>query len=334
MLHPRTVSLTLALLFTLGACAGDAAPLARDGGPSSELIAASGSPGRTPLSATTPGADGTSAATSEPLIVPRRFSKKRAMRHIRYLAGEIGERVRATRGETLAIWYAAEKLRAFGYDVTIQKFSVDGRTSRNAVASWPGSKKYPVVIGGHIDSVPGAPGANDNASGSAVILELARIFAKTDQARFAKFVLFGSEEYGEDGTHHVGSEVYVRRLGAEGRDRLAGMVSVDMIADGRPLLVGNSGIADDRVADALYRQVQKRGVDVRRITLCDCSDHGPFEHAGISAAFAYSGTTDYYHSAEDTLDKVKPEDVQRTGQALKAFVKAFDAPDMRYLRRR
>ena len=107
-----------------------------------------------------------------------------------------------------------------------------------------------------------------------------------------------------------------------------------MIADGRPLLVGNSGIASDKVADALYRQVAKRGIDVERITLCDCSDHGPFEHAGISAAFDYSGKTDYYHSAADTFDKVRPKDVQRTGQAMKSFIKAFDAPYMRYLRRR
>jgi putative aminopeptidase FrvX len=256
------------------------------------------------------------------------------MRHIRYLAGEIGVRVRATQGETLGARYVASKFRAYGYDVTIQKFSVDGGTSRNVVASWPGSKRYPVVIGGHMDSVPGAPGANDNASGTAVVLELARIFKGTNQARFTKFVAFGSEESGTDERHHVGSEVYVQRLGQEGRSRLAGMVSVDMIADGRPLLVGNSAIAHDKVADALYRQVERRGIDVRRITLCDCSDHGPFEHAGISAAFAYSGQTDYYHSPSDTVDKVKTEDVQRTGQAIKAFIKAFDGAYMRYLRAR
>jgi Iap family predicted aminopeptidase len=243
------------------------------------------------------------------------------MAHVRKLAGDVGVRVRATEGERRGAGYAAKKLRSFGYEVQIQKFPLDGATSRNVVASWPDGKKYPFVVGGHIDTVPGSPGANDNASGSAVVIELARVFAATKQARFVKFVLFGAEESGADRTHHLGSEHYVERLGSTGRERLAGMISVDMIADGRPLLVGNSGIADDVVAGTLFNKIDKAGFNVRYITLCDCSDHGPFEHAGIPAAFAYSGTVDYYHSPADTVGKVKPEDVLRTGRAMRSFMK-------------
>lgn len=262
-----------------------------------------------------------------------RFSKRRAMNHVRKLAADIGVRVRATRGEYRASRYIARRFTALGYKVRIQEFSVDGRTSRNVVAWWPESRRYGFVLGGHMDTVAESPGANDNASGVAVVLELARIFAAKKPARFVRFVAFGSEEYGSNGMHHVGSQVYVNRLGQEGRSKLAGMTSVDMVADGRPLLVGNSGIASDVVARSLYRRIRDAGIEVRYHTLCDCSDHGPFEHAGIPASFAYSGPEPNYHDDSDTVANMRPNHLLRTGRAMRAFVKAVDGDMLQRFRR-
>lgn len=255
------------------------------------------------------------------------------MHHVRSLAREIGVRVRATRGERLGARYAADRFESLGYKVNIQRFEVDGRTSRNIVAWWPDAMRYPVVIGGHMDTVPGSPGANDNASGVAVVLELARIVAGTDKARYLRFVAFGSEEYGENGLHHVGSQVFVDRLRKEGRRRLAGMVSVDMVADGRPLIVGTSGIGPERVARTLYRKIDEVGIGVEYRTTCDCSDNGPFEHAGIPAAFAWSGSEPDYHSPSDRVKNMSPRDLHRTGRAIRAFVKALDLEMIRRFRR-
>lgn len=246
------------------------------------------------------------------------------MNHLRKLAGEIGVRVRATTAERRGARYIAGRFEAMGYDVNIQTFSVDGATSRNVVASWPGSRRYGVVVGGHMDTAAASPGANDNASGLAVMLEVARLVAGKEPARSVRFVAFGSEEYGEDGRHHVGSQTYVNRLGSEGRDRLGGMVSVDMVADGRPLLVGNSDIASDVVARTLYRKVRNAGIGVRYEVICDCSDHGPFERAGIPASFAYSGPESDNHEPSDTVPNLNPDHLLRTGKAIRAFVTAVD----------
>lgn len=246
------------------------------------------------------------------------------MRHVRKLASDIGLRVRATRGERRGARYVAEKLRSFGYNVNIQTFDVDGGTSRNVVAWWPNSRRYGFVIGGHLDTVASSPGANDNASGVAVMLELARIVAGSGPSEWVRFVAFGSEESGSNGANHVGSRVFVDRLGERGRNRLAGMTSVDMVADGWPLLVGNSGIADDVVARSLYRRIRDAGIGVRYHTLCDCSDHGPFEHAGIPASFAYSGPQDDYHTPSDNVANLEPGHLLRTGRAMRAFVTAID----------
>ncbi|HJR46165.1 MAG TPA: M28 family peptidase [Actinomycetota bacterium] len=261
------------------------------------------------------------------------FSRRRAMRHVRKLASDIGVRVRATQGELSASSYIAARFEALGYQVRIQEFEVDGGTSRNVVAWWPDSRRYGVIVGGHMDTVPDSPGANDNASGTAVVLELARLVAGKEPARSVRFVAFGSEEYGTNGEHHVGSQVFVNRLGERGRNRLAGMVSVDMIADGRPLLVGNSDIADDVVARTLYRRIRDAGIAVRYHTLCDCSDHGPFEHAGIPASFAYSGPEPNYHDSTDTVPNMKPRDLLRTGRALRVFVQAVDRDMLQRFRR-
>jgi Zn-dependent M28 family amino/carboxypeptidase len=256
------------------------------------------------------------------------------MRHVRFLARTIGVRTKTSRNERRAARYVADKMSSFGYEAKIQKFQVNGRTSRNVVARWPGAARYPFVVGAHIDSVPGSPGANDNASGTAVIVELARIFAGKPQAHWVTFVGFGAEEYDSAGTtHHNGSKTFVARLGDRGRTRLAGMISVDMVADGRPLLIGNSAISGrHKVANSLYNTARKRNIAARRITLCDCSDHGPFEHAGIDAGFTYSGSEPDYHSPSDVPANLQPRDLVRSGRAIRYYVRKLDKRFIAWLR--
>ena len=259
----------------------------------------------------------------------RGFDTGRAMYHVRRVARRIGVRVRATRGERRTARYFADKLEAFGYRVRVARFSVDGRTSRNVVARWPRPRRRPIVIGAHLDTVRGSPGANDNASGLAVVIELARIFAGRPQARRVRFIAFGAEEYGRDGRHHVGSEVYVKRVGRKGRRRIAGMVSVDMVADGRPLIVGTAGIGSPVVARTFLRKLRGTGVDAEFRVTCDCSDNGPFERAGIPAAFVWSGPEPDYHLPSDTVGNLSRRDLHRTGRALRVFTREIDAAMVR-----
>jgi Peptidase family M28 len=257
---------------------------------------------------------------------PPFFSKKIAMGHVRELAKKVGVRVRATKGERQGAKYIASRFEELGYEVTIQKFSVDGSKSRNVRARWPDIVKRPIVVGGHMDSVPKSPGANDNASGIAVVLEMARIFAGAEQAGLVEFVAFGAEEYGADGTHHVGSQKFVNRLGKKGRKRSPGMISVDMIADGKPLIIGTAGIGPEVVAKTVFRKIKKKTrIKVEYRTTCDCSDNGPFERAGIPGAFMWSGSEPDYHSPSDKVANLNPDHLRRTGRAVRAFLKGLDA---------
>jgi len=275
------------------------------------------------------GATVSSSAQSTPVAS---FDRSHAMKHVWRLANRIGVRVRGHEGERHAALYMRRQFLEYGYRVHVQKFEVDGLTSRNVVARWPGAIEHPFVVGGHIDTVPRSPGANDNASGAAIVLEMARLLRGHEKARLFKFVAFGAEEFGEDGRHHVGSQVYVERLGARGRERSPGMVSVDMVADGRPLIVGNSGFAGDIVAKELYEQVREANIRVRFETWCDCSDHGPFERAGIPASYMWSGDEPDYHAPTDTVRNMKPDDLYRSGRAVRAFVVSLSGRDLRRFR--
>lgn len=260
------------------------------------------------------------------------FSRKRAMNHVRKLSKDIGVRVRATKGERRAADYIRAKLDKLGYETHVQKFDVDGGTSRNVTARWPGARRYGIVIGGHMDTVPGSPGANDNASGAAVVLEMARLAAGKKPAKNLQFVAFGSEEFGTNGAHHVGSQVFVNRLDSKGRRKLGGMVSVDMIADGRPLITGTAGIGPDVLARMLFRKFKRAGFGVDYQTTCDCSDNGPFERAGIPAAFLWSGDEPDYHDESDRPKNLSKKDLRRTGRAVLEFVDDVDDQMLERLR--
>lgn len=277
---------------------------------------------------------------AHPLAAPARvrsnikhFSSAYAMRHVRNLAGRIGVRVRATRGEYRGARYIRREFEQKGYKTKIQRFQVDNGTSRNVVAWLPGAKRHPLVLGAHMDTVQGAPGANDNASGVAILLDIARAVALKRQGYNLRFVAFGSEEYGSNAIHHVGSHVYVKRLSPKARRRIPGMISVDMVADGRPLIIGTAGIGPPKMARFLYRKLNGKGFKVVYRNTCDCSDNGPFEIAGAPAAFVWSGFEPNYHDPSDTPANLSKAHLRRSGRAVRAFVKGVDGDLLQRLRR-
>lgn len=269
------------------------------------------------------GDDGSEGAAAAAGVRLPRFSRYRAMRVVRKLADDIGVRVRATPNERRGARYIARRFRRLGYDVRVRRFKVDGGTSRNVIATRPDAIRFPFVMGGHMDTVPGAPGANDNASGVAVVLEMARLVKDDPRGRFLRFVAFGSEEYGKNGKHHVGSQVMVNRMSRRARRRTPGMLSIDMIADGRPLIAGYSGFASNVVARDIYRKLERAGISMTFRILCDCSDHGPFERAGIPTGFLWSGDEPNYHDPSDTVENMSRKDLARTGRGVRAYVRTF-----------
>ena len=152
-------------------------------------------------------------------------------RHVWTLSGRIGERS-LSRGAGLdqAERYLIGAFEAAGLGVVRQSYRYRGRTVANLVGDLRGAsrERAPIVVGAHYDTVVGTPGADDNASALAVMLELASLIARKSPGAPVRFVAFTGEEPPAFNTEHQGSRVFVRRLRQAGH-KVAGAIILEMV---------------------------------------------------------------------------------------------------------
>jgi hypothetical protein len=151
------------------------------------------------------------------------------VRDVQVLAGDIGERnVEHHQELTAAAEWIERSFRDAGYLPRRDSYEVESKPCHNIEAELPGRGSGILVIGAHYDSVSGAPGANDNGSGVAAMLALARRFAGQPGERTLRFVAFVNEEPGHFQTELMGSWVYASRCKNRG-DQISGMISLETI---------------------------------------------------------------------------------------------------------
>ena len=151
--------------------------------------------------------------------------------HVAMLAGQIGPRNHLHRpGLDSAAAYVKASFAARGYVVAEQSYSARGQTFRNFEVTLPGRTRPGeiVIVGGHYDSVEGTPGADDNASGTAAVIELARLLKDTPAERTIKFVAFVNEEPPFFFSEDMGSRRYSKAARAHG-DTIVAMLSLETI---------------------------------------------------------------------------------------------------------
>lgn len=151
---------------------------------------------------------------------------------VNYLSGEIGERsYRDIKKLDRTAAYIEDKFRSYGCKPRRQPFGYRKNTYYNVICEIKGrsdDKEGLVVIGAHYDTVTGTPGADDNASGVAALLELARLTAEKPPGRTVRFAAFCLEEPPVFMTSHMGSYIYAKSLKEEGAD-VYGMISLEML---------------------------------------------------------------------------------------------------------
>ncbi len=167
-----------------------------------------------------------------PLSAAQEATRARLETDIQSLAGRIGERnfMRPAALDAAAA-YIETAFTKLGYEAVSQTFTVDGRVFRNLEVTLPGRHRPEevFVVGAHYDSVVGTPGADDNASGIAALLELARLFKDGGGGppeRTLRLVAFTNEEKPFAMTENMGSRVYAQAA-AQRADRIVGMFSLE-----------------------------------------------------------------------------------------------------------
>jgi Zn-dependent M28 family amino/carboxypeptidase len=154
---------------------------------------------------------------------------------VRLLATEIGERNLRNGATFAALCAARDLIRAtfenLGLEVREQVYDIEDRRVANIEVEFAGNADSPrvIVFGAHYDSAWGSPGANDNGTGIAVLLQLARVFATGERPRNTlRLVAFTAEEPPFTRTKHMGSRVYAKRARAR-RDKIEAMISLECL---------------------------------------------------------------------------------------------------------
>jgi Peptidase family M28/PA domain len=192
------------------------------------------------------------------------------------------------------------------------RLDVDALTERrlthNVIAETPGGGGERVVMaGGHLDSVSGAPGINDNGSGAAALIEAAEAIGPRPPGARVRLAFWGAEELGL-----VGSRRYVRSLGRAERRRIGAYINLDMLGSPNavPVLYEDG---DRRLARVLRGSIPRR---LGALEAGRSSDHAPLAAAGVPVNGVYTGGLERgrdgrprdpcYHLACDTADNVSP----------------------------
>jgi Zn-dependent M28 family amino/carboxypeptidase len=234
----------------------------------------------------------------------------------------------------------------------------EGQTVYNLETAIPGGTQAQeiVLVGGHYDTVPVSPGANDNATGTAAVLELARLLAGQQRARTVRFVAFVNEEAPFFKTDAMGSRAYARRARAGG-EQIVAMLSLETMGffsdvAGSQHYPGPFGLLYPRtgnfiafVGNIASRALVRRSIAAFRqhtafpsegvaapgwMTGIGWSDHWAFWQEGYpgvmvtdTALFRYAP----YHTRADTPDRINYEHMARVVAGLARVVTALaDAP--------
>jgi aminopeptidase YwaD len=257
--------------------------------------------------------------------VARAETGERAMRHVRYLAEEIGPRPAGGEAEKRAARYIARIMAAQGYEVEVQEGVPVPRTRRttaNVIARRGGEDSgEAIVLGAHYDSMVGreaSPGANDNGSGVAVLLEVARELKEVRLEREVRFVFFGAEEVG-----YVGARGYVgdaeRTAPAQEKARIVAMVEVDMVGVGERLWLRYAGGANE-VGEGVREAARVIGVRLEEQEGDGHSDHEAFARAGIPAVWIERLPDGANHTRLDRAERVGGEKLQEVVDLVATWV--------------
>jgi alkaline phosphatase isozyme conversion protein len=231
-----------------------------------------------------------------------------AMKYLKALSEDIDARLPGSDEERQAAAYIADQFTAMGYAPDVQEFSFadeegSSLNSANVMAVKAGDSTKEIVVGAHYDAVEDAQGADDNASGVAVMLETAQMLKDRQTPYTIRFIAFGAEENDLNGSRY-----YVEQLDETARENTVGMINLDSLLAGDHAYVYGSGDLWEWVVQ--FADSQGFALESRTAaelvnadgTPCDCADYSPFESAGIP--FAYFEATNWELGKGDGMTQV------------------------------
>jgi Iap family predicted aminopeptidase len=238
---------------------------------------------------------------------------ERAKRYATRIAAK-GERIAGSYHEYEVALMVRRTFVGLGYDPEWQRVRLpNGRYSRNVIGRTPGPTR--VVVVAHMDGVHNTVAANDNASGVAGMVELARALAGTPGLLVAAL---GAEERVVTGSpYHLGSLRLVRSLSAAEREGIRFMVSLDMIGVGTRLNVRGLEASPNRSARKLLNTAESIGIRASYLQDTGVSDHAEFTRAGIPGVLLTWRWDSCWHEPCDRPWRLDPDLLRKAARLAK-----------------
>jgi Zn-dependent M28 family amino/carboxypeptidase len=265
-----------------------------------------------------------------------RFDGLTAYKHV-LAQTDLGPRPTGSEANKQTGNYIIEKLKASGWQVTEQPFIYQGVSGRNIIGR-AGSGPA-IIVGAHYDTRRRADndpdsarrsepvlGANDGASGVAVLLELARALDKNKLKNQVWLTFFDAEDNGRlDGWDFIaGSRYMAHNLSTLPK----AVIIVDMIGDADQQIFkerNSSAVLQDKLwAVAAKLEYDKFFIPEYKWAMTD--DHTPFLQRGILAVDIIDFDYPYWHTTQDTSDKLAPVSLERVGRVVKTFLETEGMP--------
>ena len=201
-----------------------------------------------------------------------------------------------------------EKFESMGLDVEYHEWKMSGFEDRNIVATLKGEDNYTIIIGAHIDAVPTSPGADDDGSGVAVVMTIARILSHYHFLHTLKFIIYTGEEEGTYGSYSYAMDAYAKG------EKIIGVYNLDMVGyaetekGGKYIRIFETERGKN-LTDLVINTAEKYhdliGLNVERVPNYPGSDHEAYIDYGYDAIFiAHYDSYPYGHSPEDSIDKI------------------------------
>jgi glutaminyl-peptide cyclotransferase len=262
-------------------------------------------------------------------VIPPYFDEQRAFRDIEYQLS-LGPRTIGSDAHTKTVSYIQDQLRDEGWKVELQEFDEGGHPIQNVIAKQGKGTPW-IILGAHYDSrfladqdpspanrqLP-VPGANDGASGVAVLLEIGRALpSRLDKQVW--LVFFDAEDNGDlmGWNWIMGSRAFVAHL--QGKPDAA--VIVDMIGDAS-LDIYLEANSNKFLKVEIWQQAADLGYEQfhPKVKYSMMDDHTPFLQAGIPAVDIIDFDYKYWHTTNDTLDKVSAASLDAVGETVLAWL--------------
>lgn len=263
---------------------------------------------------------------------PLAFDGERALKNVEYQV-KLGPRIPGSPAHHQVIDWITSELKKNGWTYEIQTGMEQNMTIQNVIGRH--EQEAPLIIlGAHFDTREFAdqdpdnskrsqpvPGANDGASGVAVLLELARVLP-TDLQQQTWLVFLDAEDQGEiNGKDWIlGSSYFARKLSFKPES----VVIIDMIGDSE-LNIYQEKNSTPELVQAIWSAAEKAGYSKQFIASLKYSmldDHTPFLKRGFSAIDIIDFDYPYWHTTQDTVDKVSPQSLKAVGDTLIAWMES------------